>query len=219
VVLAGRNLARLSEAGQEATSAGATTVSEVIFDGLDVTNVGDVVDRCFAAASGDVDLVIMALGVLGDQAHDEVDAAGTVSALTATTVWPSAALAAAFARMQKQGHGQIVVLSSVAGVRVRRANYVYGAAKAGLDAYAVGLSEAARGTGVTVHIVRPGFVHTKMTEGMTPAPFSTDTGTVADSVVSGLEKGHTIIWAPTPLRFVFTVFRVLPQFVWRRLPG
>jgi decaprenylphospho-beta-D-erythro-pentofuranosid-2-ulose 2-reductase len=219
VVLAGRDAAVLTQAADEAREAGATQVAQVAFDALNVAEASSVVDQCFSAAEGDVDLVLMAVGVLGDQQHDELDARATADVLTATTVWPAAALAASFEKLQHQGQGQVVVLSSVAGVRVRRANYVYGAAKAGLDAYAVGLSEAARGTGVDVYIVRPGFVHTRMTEGLPAAPFSTDKGAVADAVLQGLERGQTIIWAPTPLRYVFTAFRFLPQAVWRRLPG
>jgi decaprenylphospho-beta-D-erythro-pentofuranosid-2-ulose 2-reductase len=219
VVLAGRDPVALTEAAAEAKAAGATQVAQVAFDALDVSKASTVVAECFAAAGGDVDLVLMAVGVLGDQARDEIDATATADVLTATTVWPSAALAASFEKLKGQGHGQIVVLSSVAAVRVRRGNYVYGAAKAGLDAYAVGLSEAARGTGIDVYVVRPGFVHTKMTEGMPAAPFSTDKGSVADAVIHGLERGQTVIWTPTPLRYLFTAFRFLPQAVWRRLPG
>jgi decaprenylphospho-beta-D-erythro-pentofuranosid-2-ulose 2-reductase len=219
VVLAGRDAEALKKSAEEARAAGATEVHEVTFDALTLTDVSGVVDACFAAAGGQVDLVLMAVGVLGNQAVDEVDATATADVLTATTVWPAAALAASFEKLRKQGQGRIIVLSSVAGVRVRRANYVYGAAKSGLDAYAIGLSEAARGTGVDVHIVRPGFVHTKMTEGMPAAPFSTDRGAVADAVIHGIERGQTVIWAPAPLRFLFNGFRLLPQAVWRRLPG
>jgi decaprenylphospho-beta-D-erythro-pentofuranosid-2-ulose 2-reductase len=191
----------------------------VAFDALALPDVSKVVEECFSAVGGDVDLVLMAVGVLGNQERDELDATATADLLTATTVWPAAALAASFEKLKRQGHGKIVVLSSVAGVRVRRANYVYGAAKSGLDAYAVGLSEAARGTGVDVHIVRPGFVKTKMTEGLPAAPFSTDRAAVADAVILGMERGQTIIWAPAPLRYLFNGFRLMPQFVWRRLPG
>jgi len=219
IVLAGRDADALHQAAEEAKVAGASEVAEVLFDALDPEGAPAVLDRCFAGANGNVDLVLMAVGVLGDQAHDETDATATANVLTATTVWPAAALAGSFDRLRRQGQGQIVVLSSVAGVRVRRANYVYGSAKAGLDAYAVGLSEAARGTGVDVFVVRPGFVKTKMTAGMPAAPFSTNRGAVADAVISGIERGQTIIWAPAPLRYLFNVFRLLPQFVWRRLPG
>jgi decaprenylphospho-beta-D-erythro-pentofuranosid-2-ulose 2-reductase len=219
LVLAGRDPDALHRAADEARSAGATTVEEVVFDALRLNDVPAVVTECFAAASGDVDLVLMAVGVLGDQKRDEHDGTATAEVLTATAVWPAAALASSFEKLQRQGQGRIVVLSSVAGVRVRRANYVYGAAKAGLDAYAIGLSEAARGTGVDVHVVRPGFVRTKMTEGLPAAPFSTDRGAVADAVIRGMDQKQTVIWAPAPLRFIFSVFRLLPQFVWRRLPG
>jgi decaprenylphospho-beta-D-erythro-pentofuranosid-2-ulose 2-reductase len=219
VVLAGRDATALHTSAEVARVAGATHVSEVVFDALTLTDIPGVVDECFTAAGGDVDLVLMAVGVLGKQEEDEFDATRTAQVLTASTVWPAAALATSFEKLKKQGQGQMVILSSVAGVRVRRANYVYGAAKSGLDAYAVGLSEAARGTGVDVYVVRPGFVHTKMTEGLKPAPFSTDKGAVADAVINGIEHGQTIIWAPAPLRYVFTIFRFLPQFVWRRLPA
>jgi decaprenylphospho-beta-D-erythro-pentofuranosid-2-ulose 2-reductase len=219
IVLAGRDADALKRSAEEARAAGATRVAEVRFDALDLADTSTVVDQCFAAAEGDVDLVLMAVGVLGHQETDEIDGTATTQVLSATTVWPAAALATTFEKLKRQRQGRIVVLSSVAGVRVRRANYVYGAAKSGLDAYAIGLSEAARGTGVDVHVVRPGFVHTKMTEGLPAAPFSTDPGAVADAVVNGIEHGQTVIWAPAQLRFVFGVFRLLPQFVWRRLPG
>jgi decaprenylphospho-beta-D-erythro-pentofuranosid-2-ulose 2-reductase len=127
-------------------------------------------------------------------------------------------LAAVAVRLTRQGHGRIVVLSSVAGFRVRRANFVYGSAKAGLDAFLQGLSESLRGTGVSAHIVRPGFVRTKMTAGRSAAPFAVDASRVASDIADGLARDQTIIWSPGLLRWVFSVFRLLPQGLWRRLP-
>jgi short-subunit dehydrogenase len=75
------------------------------------------------------------------------------------------------------------------------------------------------GTGVGVTIVRPGFVVGRMTEGMTPAPFATDPGAVADAVVHGIESGAQVVYAPPVLRWVFAVMRHLPQAIWRRMPG
>ena len=118
-----------------------------------------------------------------------------------------------------QGHGRILVLSSVAGYRVRRSNFVYGAAKAGLDGFAKGLGEAVRGTGVSVHVVRPGFVRTKMTEGRPAAPFAVGPDRVAEDVVRGLERGQAVIWSPGVLRAVFGVLGLLPDAIWRKLPG
>jgi decaprenylphospho-beta-D-erythro-pentofuranosid-2-ulose 2-reductase len=219
VVLAGRDASALEGAADKARSAGASEVVQVLFDALDVAGAADAVHRAFAACGEDVDFVLMAVGILGDQTHDESDAQATADVITTNALWPASALAAAFAALREQGHGRIVVLSSVAGVRVRRANYIYGAAKSGLDAYAIGLSEAARGTGVEVHVVRPGFVHSKMTEGLPAAPFSTTPAAVADALMRGMERRQTVIWAPAPLRYLFAVFGLLPQAVWRRLPG
>jgi decaprenylphospho-beta-D-erythro-pentofuranosid-2-ulose 2-reductase len=139
--------------------------------------------------------------------------------LTVNMTWPAAALTAVAARLQRQGHGRIVVLSSVAGYRVRRSNFIYGAAKAGLDGFALGLGEAVRGTGISVHVVRPGFVHTKMTAGRPAAPFAVGPERVARDTVRGLERGEAVIWSPGMLKYVFSVMRLLPQALWRRLPG
>ena len=139
---------------------------------------------------GDIDLALLAFGVLGDQDEAERDAAaarrdrarsnylGTVSVAV-----PSRSACAT------QGHGTIVALSSVAGERARRSNFVYGSSKAGMDAFFQGLGDSLVGTGVHVMVVRPGFVHTKMTEGMDAAPLSTTPEAVADAIVHGLERG------------------------------
>jgi decaprenylphospho-beta-D-erythro-pentofuranosid-2-ulose 2-reductase len=109
------------------------------------------------------------------------------------------------------------VLTSVAGERVRKANYVYGASKAGLDAFAQGLGDALQGTGVHLLVVRPGWVKTKMTDGMDPAPFPTTADAIADAVVDALAKGKELIWVPGVLRFVFSGFRHLPRPLWRKV--
>ena len=111
-----------------------------------------------------------------------------------------------------------MVFSSVAGVRVRRANYVYGSAKAGLDGFCSGLADALHGSGVRLLVVRPGFVIGRMTEGMTPAPFSSTPEQVATATARALAKGRRVVWVPPVLRPVFAVMRLLPQFIWRRMP-
>ena len=118
----------------------------------------------------------------------------------------------------KKGSGQIVVFSSVAGIRVRRANYVYGSAKAGLDGFACGLSDALVGSGVHLLLVRPGFVIGRMTEGMSPAPFSSTPDQVADATVNALRRGRDVVWVPWQLRILFAIMRILPRSVWRRMP-
>jgi decaprenylphospho-beta-D-erythro-pentofuranosid-2-ulose 2-reductase len=219
VVLAGRDQPLLEAAGAELREAGATHVATVSFDAADPHGAAATIDECLAAAGGPVDLVIVAVGALGDQAADEDDAARSLDVVTATYTWPIVALSALRGRLVAQGTGRILVLSSVAGVRVRRANYLYGGAKAGLDATCVGMAESLRGTGVSLQILRPGFVRSKMTAGRPDAPLATDVDAVADVAVAGLSSGEPVLWSPPLLRYVFFVLRLLPQAVWRRLPG
>lgn len=219
VVLAGRNPTTLAEAAAEAVAAGADDVPTLLFDAGDPAGARDAVDRCFAAAGGEVDVVLVAVGELGDQSVDETDPERTAAMLTVNFTWPAAAMVAAAARIRTQGHGRLVVLSSVAGVRVRRANFVYGSSKAGLDAFSVGLGEALRGSGAGVMVVRPGFVRTKMTLGRPEAPFATTADVVAEAITDGLASGAEVVWAPGALRWVFAVLKNLPATIWRRLPG
>ena len=131
--------------------------------------------------------MVVAAGVLGDQEADEHDPVAAAAVITTNFTGPASAMLAVADRLRRQGHGRMVVLSSVAGERARRANFIYGSSKAGLDAFAQGLGDALVGSGVGVTIVRPGFVVGRMTEGMTPAPFATTPEAVADAVVRGID--------------------------------
>ena len=102
------------------------------------------------------------------------------------------------------------MLSSVAGERARKANFIYGSSKSGLDAFAQGLGDSLVGTGVGVTVVRPGFVVGRMTEGMDPAPFSTTPEAVAEAVVRGIGSGAEVVYAPPVLRWVFAVCASCP---------
>ncbi|PRY01597.1 SDR family NAD(P)-dependent oxidoreductase [Allonocardiopsis opalescens] len=207
---------RAPEAAARLREAGAAEVHELEFDADAPASHAAVLARA-AGLLGDLDVVVAAFGHLGDQAALEADpVAAAASAHTNLTGHVSAGLAAA-ARLREQGHGVLVVLSSMAGVRVRRANFVYGAAKAGLDGFAQGLDDALYGSGARVMIVRPGYVRTKMSAHVPAAPFAATPRQVADAVADGLRLGWRYVWVPSVLRSVAAVFRVLPRSVWRRL--
>lgn len=218
VILAGRPSGRLDDAATAAKEAGADVVETVDFDTTDLAGAPAAVDAVFERF-GDIDLVLAAAGVLGDQAALERDPQAAADVITTNFTGLAAALLATAARMRAQGHGRIVVLSSVAGYRVRAANFVYGAAKAGLDGFALGLGDALVGSGVSVMVVRPGFVRTKMTAGRKATPFASDAPEVADAVVRGLETGAEVVWVPSVLRYVFGILRLVPRSLWRRIPG
>ncbi len=186
-----------------------------------MTEIGALEDFADSAVQrlGDIDLVLIAVGELNMADLTTLDASRVASLTTTNFTGPAAAMTA-FARvLRAQGHGRIVVLSSVAGYRVRAANFVYGAAKAGLDGFGIGLGDALRGSGVSVMVVRPGFVRTKMTAGRTPTPLASDASEVADAVVRGLETGAEVVWVPSVLRYVFGALRLVPRSLWRRMPG
>jgi decaprenylphospho-beta-D-erythro-pentofuranosid-2-ulose 2-reductase len=218
LVLAGRDRMALERTAKDIRHSLAH-VDIVTFDAGSLDDVDKTVVRCFEAAGEAVDVVIVTVGELGSQAQDEGDPDRIARMMTVNLTWPAAALSAVAGRLRQQGHGRIIVLSSVAGFRIRRSNFVYGSAKAGLDAFAQGVSESLRGTGVSVHIVRPGFVHTKMTAGRSPAPFAVDAPRVASDIVRGVARGQMVIWSPGLLRWVFPGLRLLPGALWRRLPG
>jgi decaprenylphospho-beta-D-erythro-pentofuranosid-2-ulose 2-reductase len=219
IVLAAREPARLSIAADALRTLGAGTVTEVTCDASEATNAAKTVVACQEACPQGIDLVLVAVGDLGEPSSDEGDPGRTAEMVEVNFAFPAAVLAGLAEQLRQQGHGHIVVLSSVAGVRVRRANFIYGATKAGLDAYTRGLADSLEGSGVRVHVVRPGFVHSKMTAHLSPAPFATTPELVAERVVMGLEHNQDVIWAPSVLRWVFGVLRILPRPLWRRLPG
>jgi decaprenylphospho-beta-D-erythro-pentofuranosid-2-ulose 2-reductase len=218
IVLAGRDELGLAAAAKELQALGAEQVDTVRVDVTDMAACAALAHDA-AARLGQIDLALVATGTLGDQTSDESDPAAVARVLTTNCTGPAAVLTALAGVLRSQGQGRLVVLSSVAGVRVRRANFVYGSSKAGLDAFAQGLGEALRGTGASLMIVRPGWVATKMTAGRTPGPFATTADAVAADVVAGLGRSAPVVWSPGLLRVAFAVLRLLPGALWRRLPG
>jgi short-subunit dehydrogenase len=217
IVLAARNADRLDEQIAAVRTAGAATVACVEFDADDIESHGPLI-AAVIAEHGPIDIAVLAFGILGDQSRAETDAAHAVAVVHTDYVAQVSLLTHLAAAMRQAGRGALVVFSSVAGVRVRRANYVYGSAKAGLDGFAGGLADALHGSGVRLLLVRPGFVIGRMTEGMTPAPLSSTPAQVAAATARALAQGRRTVWIPWTLRPVFFGFKLLPQFVWRRMP-
>ena len=216
VVLAGRSEGSLGTAAERVRAAGCD-VATVHFDALDASGHDAAISSLFAAHGG-FDLVLVAFGVLGDQGQAEVDGDEALRIVQTNFTGAATSMLAASRGLVAQGHGTIVLLSSVAGERARRSNYVYGSSKAGADALAQGLGDALHGSGVHVMIVRPGFVHSKMTLGRPVAPMSVKPHEVAAAIVRGLEKRAEVVYVPSQLRYVFAVLRHLPRPVFRRLP-
>jgi len=166
---------------------------------------------------GDLDVVVMAAGTLGSQMQYDDNPADIGNAVITNMAGPMTTIAASARHMREQGHGQIVVLSSIAGVRVRSTNHVYGSTKAGLDAYAQGLSDHLHRSGVHTTIVRPGFVVGRMTNGMKPMPFPTTPKEVATDTVHGIHMKKRVVYTPKPLTYLGLLIKHIPNGIWRRI--
>lgn len=209
VTLAGRDLAAL----QRVDAPPDVRVQHRHFDALDPTGHAELVAAVLAG--GDLDLVVAAAGVLRPSVGDPAAAAREV--LGANLVGLVSVLAPLAEAMRAQRHGTLVVLSSVAALRARRANYLYGASKAGLDAYASGLADDLAGAGVRVLVVRPGFVRGRMTAGLPVPPLASTPQGVGDAVAHALRGRSQIAYAPAPWRVVGPALRLVPRALWRRL--
>jgi decaprenylphospho-beta-D-erythro-pentofuranosid-2-ulose 2-reductase len=211
VLLAGRDEQRMAAAARRL----ACHVRTLHYDAAALGTHQAVVDKAFA--DGDVDLVISAVGILATQDVLDRDPEQAGLLVQANFTGHVTTLLAATGRLRAQGRGTMVVLSSVAAIRPRRANFVYGATKAGLDAFARGLADSLHGSGVRVLLVRPGFVIGRMTRGLQPAPLATTPAAVGRAVAAGLARQDTVVWVPPLLRVVAFALRLVPRPAWRRV--
>lgn len=217
VLLAARRSDDLNAEMAAVRAAGAATVHVREFDADDLDSHGPLVEA-IVAEHGPIGTAVLAFGILGDQARAEKDPAHAAAIVHTDFVAQVSLLTVLAETMRAAGSGALVAFSSVAGVRVRRANYVYGSAKAGLDGFCSGLADALHGSGVHLLVVRPGFVIGRMTEGMKPAPLSSTPAQVAEVTVRALRGRRSTVWVPAPLALLALAFRLTPRAVWRRLP-
>ena len=198
---------------------GARSVEMIDFDALDTESHPKVLDKAFSnGGPRDIDVAIVAFGVLGDA---EELWQNQRKAVQAAEINYTAAVSVGVLlgeKMRAQGFGQIIAMSTVAGERVRRSNFVYGSTKAGLDGFYLGLSEALREYGVRVLVIRPGQVRTRMSAHIKEAPLTVDKEYVANLAVTASAKGKELVWAPAAFRYVMMVLRHIPRRIFRKLP-
>jgi decaprenylphospho-beta-D-erythro-pentofuranosid-2-ulose 2-reductase len=218
-VLAGRDPGALDAAATQLRAAGAGGVQTMALDALEVDGHRASIERGFELLGGTVEVVVIAVGVLGSRGGLPDDIGASLEVLRVNTVGAGSLLMETARLMRAQGSGTIVVLSSVAAERPRASNAVYCASKAGIDALARALDDELAAEGVRVMVVRPGFVRTRMTAGLPEPPFATSPAVVARATSRGLQRRSRTVWAPAPLRWVMAAMRMLPHALFRRLPA
>lgn len=213
VILLGRNEQALEAAAEKLRDSGIESFV-VVADLAGEIDAPVITARCFDA--GDIDVAILAAGITPDTSV-ETDSTYARDVALVNFVSQMQLGTEIVQRMRLQGHGALVVISSVASERPRSDNYVYGATKVGLDAWANGLADALADEPLRVLVVRAGMVRTRMSAGHKEAPFTCDPQDVADAVAKNLARGPVTIWVPPQLRVLMSGLRHTPRPVFRKL--
>ncbi|MBH5298399.1 SDR family oxidoreductase [Corynebacterium ulcerans] len=216
VVLAARRTEALKDLSAELMDVGAVSVHTEFFDASDLRSHRKIIEN-----SGDIEHAIVCFGILGDQETAEVDEHHAANIATIDYTAQIVALTVLSDRMKRNSQpSTITAFSSIAGWRARRANYVYGSTKAGLDAFCQGLSMALHATNLRMITARPGFVIGRMTAGMSPAPMSVTPDVVAQAVVREISTGRrsATLWIPRRLIALALLMCVVPSSIWRHMP-
>jgi hypothetical protein len=213
IALAARNATKLEGARTDIALRHSVDVALHDYDALDTPALADFVNG-FDPAPG---VVVSSVGMMGDQATSERNPEAAALVMRTNFEAPAQVLELFAARMEARGRGTLVGISSVAGDRGRASNYVYGSAKAGFTAYLSGLRNRLSRTKVRVVTVKPGFVSTRMTEGMNLSPVLTASPeTVADAIFRAVKRQRNIVYVKPIWWAVMYVIRALPEPIFRR---
>ena len=214
--LTGRHAGRLEAVGADLRVRGASAVEVAVLDVTDRHRCVEVAEQAWNAFGG-LDVALLAHGVLPDQARAETSADDAAAAIEVNFVSAVALLTPLAKRFETAGQGCIAVISSVAGDRGRQSNYVYGAAKGGLDRYLQGLRNRLHRAGVAVVTLKPGFVDTPMTAGMRHGVLFVSARRAGRAVHRAIERRRDVAYIPWFWRPIMAVIRALPEPVFKRL--
>ncbi|MBA3496351.1 MAG: SDR family oxidoreductase [Gemmatimonadales bacterium] len=214
--LAGRNPQRLEAVAADLRVRGAGSVLTAVLDVTDRQRCDAVVEEAWSTFGG-LDVALLAHGVLPDQARCQASAAATIEALEVNFTSAVALLTPLANRFESAGRGCIAVITSVAGDRGRQSNYVYGAAKGGLDRFLEGLRNRLFHAGVAVVTLKPGFVDTPMTAGLTQGPLFASARRAGRDIHRSIERRRDVAYIPWFWRPIMAILRSLPETVFKRL--
>ena len=214
VLLAARDLEAARRNAADLTTRYATSVS---VHGLDILSYQDFQPFLNSLLSVP-DTVVCAIGELGDQRRAETDSEYAAMLLRSNFEGPALLLGMLAERLLARGSGTIVGISSVAGDRGRAGNYVYGSAKAGFTAFLSGLRSRLAPAGLRAVTVKPGYVRTPMTAGVNlPRLLTAEPAEVGLAIFKAAEQGGDVIYVRPIWRYIMTMYRILPEPMFKRL--
>jgi decaprenylphospho-beta-D-erythro-pentofuranosid-2-ulose 2-reductase len=214
--LLGRDVADLERSVADLAVDGARPAGFAACDLAETSGFGAALDAA-ERALGRVDTVVVTAGLFATQDRLESDAELAEQVLHVDFTGTIVFCEEARKRLLAAGGGTLCVFSSVAGERGRKPVVLYGAAKAGLTHYLEGLDHKFRSQGLRVVTVKPGFVRTGLTAGLKAPPFAGEPDEVAERVLSAIDRGSPVVYAPAAWGAVMAVIRSLPRFVMRRV--
>lgn len=213
--LVARNGQKLAAVRDDLVTRGAAAATAVVAD-LDDTAAHPALLEQAAGALGGIDMALLAHGVLGDQAAGERSYAAAEAVLR-TNFLSAVSLAGWLANyFEAENRGVLAVISSVAGDRGRKSNYIYGASKGGLNIVLDGLRHRLHGKGVQVLTIKPGFVATPMTAHLPPGPLFAQPAQVAKDIVKAVERGKSVVYTPPFWALIMLAVRNTPAFIFHK---
>lgn len=216
IILAGRDPEGLEKVASDFRARGIDVTTQSV-DLADPASVQSFTDWIGAGELGDLDAALLLSGVLPDAERGARDPAYAAEVIQVNATGPIAIGTALAQVFREQGRGALVAMSTVAAERPRADNYLYGASKVALDAWANGLADALAGSAVRVVVIRPGMVRTRMSAGLPEAPMTVDPEVVADAIAASLRGGPVTVWVPGPVRYLMSGLRHLPRPVFRKV--
>lgn len=215
--LLGRDNPRLQAIAADLRLRGAVSVDAALLDVEAIERHDAALDAVWQSL-GQVELVLLAHGVLPDQALCEHSVQQTLQALSVNAVASIALMVSLAERLEQQGHGCLAVIGSVAGDRGRASNYVYGSAKAAIEAFASGLRQRLQSKGVNVLLIKPGFVDTPMTRNFRKNVLWVRPERIAQGIAEAVERRRSVVYLPGFWRGIMFVIRHIPEAVFKRMP-
>ena len=214
--LVGRNAAKLQAVGEDLRVRGAKRVESFLLDLSEFDRHQELVAAAITSL-GSLDAVLIAHGTLPDQKAAEASVAETLREFNNNCTSVISLLTILADYFEKRKKGCIAVITSVAGDRGRQSNYIYGAAKGGLNIFLQGLRNRLFKAGVSVVTVKPGFVDTPMTASIKKGPLFANPEAVGKSIHAAMKKGQSVLYTPSFWRFIMLIIRHVPEPIFKRL--
>ena len=216
-LLVGRDADKLAAVADDLRARGADKVETEVVDLIDLARCSRLIDEAVEKLGG-LDALLVAQGTLPDQAECETDPLKTLFEFSLNAMGPITLLLRAATYFETQQSGCLAVITSIAGVRGRRSNYIYGSAKAAVSTFLEGLRGRMREVGVSVVDIRPGFVDTPMTAHLPKKPIFATAASVGRRVYRAMIAGDDVVYAPWFWRWIALVIQLMPRSIFLKLP-